>query len=141
MVGVASCCRYSSKGGLTQLFQKRSWKEDLLCSSQKSGSQVCIGVIQTSVHSCHQGVSSTMHVRRASVASLSHLWITMLALHFITLIAVCSHLHIGRWPTSFPHREKILCCVITLGIPFYLASSIPQNPVFRLQTEQVSPVC
>ena len=68
--------------------------------------------------SCHtlNRVSSTMWIRRASAASSSYPWLTVQVLHFITPVAACSHLHTGRWLESFPHREKMVHCVITLGM-------------------------
>ena len=65
--------------------------------------------------SCHTliQVSSTMHVRRTSS---SHPWVTALTISFITPIATHSHPYLVRWPTSLPHREKMVQHVMTSGM-------------------------
>ena len=77
-------------------------------------------------------VSVIIYLGVTSCTSLSHPYVTEITWRFIAAAATLSHLHIGKWPTSFPHKEKVLRWVITGGTSW---TSLP-----RLQSFSSSPL-
>ena len=58
-------------------------------------------------------VSVSMLLRVASCTSSSHSNDTEVAHHFIAATATLNQPHMGKWPTSFSHTEKVLQWVMT----------------------------
>ena len=56
-----------------------------------------------------------MYHRVTLCTSSSHPDVTEVMCHFMAAAATLNQPHIGKWPTSFPHKEKVLRRVITGG--------------------------